>query len=160
MFIKRTFIFALLSVVSSVAFGQDDWVKVPPKELVVHQLEQEDHSIWVVFSKTMGSDRVLVRFPEDPTYRHHVDGHFEAFATHLGVGELSLSAKKKNFSSKKSSAQTLGEVIYRDIETGRWIMEKHIETDQFLYVLRFSHPSQSTVIFRQFVDSFEVEKNQ
>lgn len=148
-------IVALIFSTSLVAFADEGWVTVPRQEQVVHQLENEDRSIWVVFAKTFGSERVLVRFPEDPVYRHD-EGRFEAFASHLGRGEMSLSVRKKNLAAS-FLPMSAHEIVYRDSETGQWVFEKHIETSQHQYVLRFSHPSQSRVLFRQFADSFEIE---
>lgn len=147
---------ALLFVSSGIVSADEGWVSVSRPERVVHQLEEEDRSIWVVFAKTFGSERVRVRFPEDPHYRH-VEGHFEAYSSHLGQGEMFLMARKKNLAAVQSHAQTR-EIAYLDPESSRWVFEKHIETDQYQYVLRLSHPSQSRALFRQFCDSFEIER--
>lgn len=142
----------MLLAASPLAMADDGWVSVPRPERVVHQMEEEDHSIWVVFAKSFGDDRVLVRFPEDPIYRHE-EGRFEAIATHLGMGEMTLLAQKKD-----PHVQLLaGEIVYRDAEHGLWVREKHIETDQYHYILRVAHPTQSSSFFRQFADSFEIE---
>jgi hypothetical protein len=149
-------IFAVLFVLSSLVYADNGWVSVSRPERVVHQLEEEDHSIWVVFAKSFGTERVLVRFPEDPHYRHAA-GYFEASATHLGSGEMTLIVCKKNFAASQNLPDR--EVVYRDADTGRWVFERHIETDEYQYVLRFSHPSQSKVQSRQFFDSFEIVQN-
>lgn len=139
---------------ASFVAANDGWVSVPRPEKVVHQLE-EDHSIWVVFSKSFGDERVLVRFPEDPTYRHR-DGHFEAVATHLGVGEMALFARKKD-PTQPSTSSRINDISYRDAEHGFWVRERHIDTSQYHYILRVVHPNQSAALFRQFADSLEIE---
>lgn len=141
---------------SSFVFADDGWVTVPRQEQIVHQLEEEDHSIWVVFAKTFGSERVRVRFPETPFY-HNFENQFEAHATHDGHGEMSLTVHKKN--KADSSLQMPGyEITYRDTETNGWVFEKHIETEEFHYVLRMYHSLQNRLIFQQFTDSFEIER--
>lgn len=140
---------------SSYGFADSEWVSVPRPEKVVHQLEQEDRSIWVVFAKTFEQDRVLIRFPEDPVYRHAVN-RFDALASHLGVGEMSLIVQSKDLTTV---SRTSGDIAYVDAESGGWIRERHIDTDRHHYVLRVSHPSQSASLFQQFVRSFEIERN-
>jgi len=153
---SRVLLIISLLALSSFSFGDSEWVSVPRPEKVVHQLEREDHSIWVVFAKTFGEDRVLLRFPEDPVY-HRAESRFDAFASHLGVGEMSLIAQKKEIGT---SSSPIGDIAYFDAESGRWIRERHIDTDQHHFVLRVSHPSQSSSLFRQFTDSFEIERGQ
>lgn len=150
--IKYFFMFLFVSFTLSAS--NDGWVSVPRKENIVHQMETDDRSIWVVFAKTFGSERVLVRFPSDPIYRN-VNGRFEAHSSHLGLGELSLIAQKRNFSEDEFSQN----ITYRDVETGRWIFEKHIDTNDYHYVLRASDPSQNGALFQAFSNSFEIEMN-
>jgi hypothetical protein len=149
-------IIAALIAFSTVAVADDGWVSVSRVERVVHQLEEEDQPIWVVFAKDFGFERVLVRFPVDPAYRH-AEGRFEAFASGVGYGEMTLIVCKNN-SAAFSSTNQVQQVVYRDTDTGRWVLEKHIETDQNRYVLRFSHSAHSRVLFRQFSDSFEIHR--
>jgi len=149
-------IIALLLASSTFVVANEDWVSVPRLERVVHQLEEEDQPIWVVFAKNFGSERILVRFPVDPVYRH-VEGRFEAYASQPVCGEMTLIVCKKNGAAASSQIQ-VQQVVYHDDDMGRWVLEKHIETDQNRYVLRFSHSAQSQVIFRQFSDSFEIQR--
>ena len=135
--------------------ADDGWVSVPRQERVVHQWEEDDSTIWVVFAKTFGSERILLRFPEDPAYRHH-NGRFHAFATHLGHGEMSLIVQKKESPSAPSANR---EISYQDGDSGRWVRERHIETDEYHYVLRVSLPTDSASLYRQFIDSFEIERS-
>jgi hypothetical protein len=149
----RKYLIALFVLSAPFAMADDGWVSVPRPERVIHQFAEEDRSIWVVFAKSFGSDRILLRFPEDPTYRH-LEGRFEAMATHLGNGEMCLLVRKKVLSSKPPAP--ISEVAYRDADTGHWVRERHIETDQHQYILRMSHPMDSAALFRQFADSFEI----
>ena len=149
-------VIAFLIVISPFVFAEEGWVSVPRPEHVVHQLEEEDRSVWVVFAKSFGSERVLVRFPEDPVYRH-VEGRFEALASHFGRGEMALIVNKKTIAASILQ-NAVYELHYHDHETGQWVFEKHVDTDEHQYVLRLFHPSQSNVLFRQFSDSFEIRK--
>jgi hypothetical protein len=148
------FIITLLLATSSLVMANDGWVSVDRPEKVVHQLDEEDHSIWVVFAKSFGPERVLVRFPEDPVYRHN-NGRFEAIATHFGSGEFELLAQKTG--SQRQTSYKIQDISYRDAERGFWVRERHIDTGLYHYTLRVTHPTQSAVIFRQFTDSFEIE---
>jgi len=50
--------------------------------------------------------------------------------------------------------------IYADPEhPDRWIRERHIESSENHYVLRFASSTNSSEVFAQFTDSFEIEKN-
>jgi len=134
--------------------AEDGWVGVPRTEHVAHQLVDEDPSVWVVFAKTFGAERILVRFPQDPAYRS-VDGGFEVYASHAGQEEISLIIRKN--SAMTVSLGQPHEIVYYDADTGRWVFERHVETAENRYVLRVSHPSQSRSLFMQFSDSFEIE---
>jgi hypothetical protein len=143
--------FLILSIPLS---GSDDngWVSVPRTEQKSgHSFQEEDPSIWVVFTKTLGPDRVMVRFPEDPVYRY-ADGYFEATATYLGEGEMTLIARLRH----STGAPEHSETMYRDAESGRLVMEKHISSQHYDYVLRLDHPSQSRALYQHFADSFSV----
>ena len=153
MFLNKLLI-AFFIAFTSFAVADDGWVSVARPERVVHQWEEDDSSIWIVFAKTFGQERILIRFPEDPVYRH-LDGRFQAAATHLGIGEMSLIVRKKETPSAPVASRR--EVSYRDADSGRWIRERHIETDEYHYVLRASMPTESATLYRQFVDSFEIE---
>jgi hypothetical protein len=109
----------------------------------------------VVFAKKFESEHILIRFPEDPSYQRK-EGRFKAVASHWGVGEFALLVRKKLDSSKKIATK-IREISYRDEEFGRTIRERHIETTSYQYILRFSHPEESSALFSQFADSFEIE---
>ncbi len=131
---------------------EDGWVTVPRPERIGHELE-EDRSIWVVFAKTFESERILLRFPDDPAYQRP-EGRFVATTSRVGDGEFSLLVRKKETPSGEASR----DISYFDAEKDRFVRERHIDTEEHHYILRFSHPSDSLALFSQFADSFEIEQ--
>ena len=150
------YLFATFIFLTSIGAAEDHWVNVPKSEPVIHRLDalDEDRSIWVVFSKRFDTEKVFIRFPEDPTYRTR-DARFEAVSSQRGSGEFSLVVSKKNASAPSIE----GDVVWKDAETGNWIRERHIETQDHHYVLKMVHSSDSAALFHQFVDSFEIQNS-
>ena len=150
-------VYSILFVFSALGNSTDGWVQVPRQEKVLQETE-EDHSIWVVFAKAFGSERVLVRFPEDPL-THQWDEFFQATAADTEGGELSLVVQKKdNLSSEPCTKAT--DFSYRDEVSGLWVQERWIETEGHIYLLRATHPSESAIFFSSFFDSFELEREE
>ncbi len=149
MFLFKSLILAWLAI----APLEDGWVSVDRPERIVHRIEEEDRSIWVVFSKKFEDEHVLIRFPEDPTYTRE-EGRFEAIATHLGQGELTLLVSKRS----GGAPAPVRDLSYRDADAGQWVQERHIETEQHHYILRLVHPYESSHLFHRFADSFELER--
>ena len=149
------YLFSAFVLLASALKAEDHWVNIPRSEPIVHRLENvdEDRSIWVVFSKRFDSEKVLIRFPEDPSYRSS-EGLFEATSSQRGIGEFSLLSTKKIHPSEVSSPK-IRDMIWKDAETGQWVRERHIETGEHLYVIRLAHPNDSEALFHQFADSFE-----
>jgi hypothetical protein len=133
----------------------DGWVEVPRQERVVHEISGEDRSIWVVFAKKFENERILVRFPQEPTVTH-ADDHFNAIAT-LGDGELTLTVRKKEQPDSKPKTEKRN-ISYRDSETSLLVRELHIETESHFYVLRSKHSSESSSLYQSFFESFEIER--
>lgn len=135
---------------------EDGWVSVQRPQRVPHQLEEEDRSIWAVFAKAFGEERILVRFPDDPVYQTK-KGNFIAAAPYMGQGEFALIVHKKG---QPGTVGQRRDLAYADPENpALWIRERHIESDENLYVLRFTYPVNNPDLFSKFADSFEIEKN-
>lgn len=155
-FVMLNCLFFLSIVFGSAGAGvESGWVAVSPSQKTIHRLEEEDRAIWVVFAKDFGSERVLIRFPEDPSYQKQ-QGRFKAYVSQLGSGELTLLVEEKKNPSPMEQ-QTIRYAAYFDPQTGFWVREKHIETGSNQYVLRVVNPSENSSIFQQFANSFEVE---
>ena len=147
----KSFLISSVLTVSSLSAHDDGWVSVERPERVVHHIESDDKSIWVVFIKNFGMERTSIRFPEDPSiYRKH--GVFMAKAPY-GQGEMVLLVQKKIGPDAAASDEV---VKYRDPDTGLFILERHVETSENVYVLRMTHPSESTVLFQQFAGSLDI----
>ena len=97
-----------------------------------------------------------MRFPVDPIYQRK-NGNFIATAPYQGQGEFSMIARKKSEAGTMGKSQ---DIAYKETDSdGRWIRERHVESEQYLYVLRLSSPVDSPTLFNQFADSFEIERN-
>ncbi len=140
---------------SNLAGAEAGWVPVSKSQKAIHQIEEDDQTIWVVFAKDFGSERILVRFPEDPIYQYQ-DGQFNAYATQLGSGELTLLVREKQGDLAEGESR-VRYASYFDPDTGFWVREKHVETRRHQYVLRVVNPSENSSVFPQFANSFEVE---
>ena len=135
--------------------SEEGWVSVSRTQRVPIQLEEEDASVWVVFSKSFGREKLLIKFPKDPSYQKK-NGIFLASSPCIGNGEISLLVKNiSGFQEKEGRV----DYIYPDPDNlNHWIRERHITTSENHYVLRFSHVSGDAALFSKFVESFEVEK--
>jgi hypothetical protein len=151
-FIKK---YLFLFLIFSIGNADDGWVSIQQSEPIVHQLEIEDHSIWVVFAKNFGSERVLIRFPEDPVYKQS-DGRFEIVATRLGLGEFSLLTQKKSLTDRVGVFFFRNSAYY-DHDAGLWVFERHIDSREHHYLLRVTDPLQNNLARQMFFDSFEIE---
>ncbi len=130
-------------------------MSVPRPQRVPHQLEEDDHSVWVVFAKSFGEERILVRFPDDPVYQRK-NGDFIAATPYGSSGEFTLIVQKKIGDGEGM----VRELAYPDPEhPGYWVRERHVESRENHYVLRLINPVNDPHLFDKFANSFEIEKN-
>jgi hypothetical protein len=144
----------LVLAASSFSVLDEAWVSVERPQRVVHTIETDDKSIWVVFIKNFGTERVSIRFPEDPQI-YRKDGAFVAKAPY-GQGEMYLLVRKSIEPNGNVSDRI---VKYQDTESGLFVLERHVKTAENIYVLRMTHPSESLFLFQQFSGSLDVAEN-
>src|SRR5690606_24217025 len=108
----------------------------------------------VVFAKSFGEERILIRFPDDPIYQRK-NGNFIATSPYGDAGEFTLIVQKQ-----EDGEGQVREFAYPDPEhPGTWIQERHVQSDENHYILRLAYPVNDPHLFSQFADSFEIEKN-
>ncbi len=172
---------ALLLLSSTIE--ENGWVSVDkPQKQAQSQHEEVDPSIWTVFAKEFGSEKVLIRFPEDPGYRYpQIDqGDKETMEIDSTSGETlhrlnvlkfpdqpldELIQKKINNIQSEEGAllvQTdqidgqMADLLYRS--QGKWVRERLILTDEHLYILQSASETLEGSSHTQFIASFDLEK--
>jgi hypothetical protein len=116
-----------------------------------HAGDEDDPSIWVIFSKRLGAESFMVRFPEDPKYTYHSPDELEMTASRgaesyrLTVLESSLEALDQrakaialqpgilHVESERTSATTL-DLHYQ--RSGKWVWEHLYLTPHHLYIFQ------------------------
>ncbi len=134
-------------ILASGVTDADGWVaveKVPNAKELVTDL---DPSIWVLFSKTLGAEKFLVRFPKDPVYRT-VEGGGVILRAHFQGEIFELTAQK-------GSDQPKTDLSY-EFE-GKWIHEHFVETEEHLYRLRTYSPFSESQSHTTFATSFQIQ---
>ena len=153
---------------------RDGWVSVDRPDVYMEEMV-EDEDGWVVFSKQIGFEKFLVRFPEDPSCRYFQEDAMELNATQDGVifslkREARGSKELKVFLSQR--IEEIGvlkdavllrveekegsiELFYRIVK-GEWIRERLIATADSFYTLQTMSSRQQVEIHKQFADSLVV----
>lgn len=171
----------LVSPLNHVGYKQG-WVQVErPKKDYAEQNKEEDSSIWPVFAKQLGSERILLRFPEDPAY-HYPGAGVEDFDS------IVVGASRDDWTFQMSAApripEDLSELIQRKIaildsdeevlfihshqvesrvvdllyrSKDQWVRERVLSAPEHLYVLRTSGPTLSDAKHHLFISSFDLE---
>jgi hypothetical protein len=172
---KLLFSFGLL-MTDLPAMDAEGWVSVerPSKEAEAPGADERDPSIWVVFSKQIGSEKILISFPDEPTYRYmNRDGEqLEVFSSSGGIehrfqmlNEIFQSSEEmlklrleqvgsSSVAEKKVSGNAAELLIWKD---GFWIQEKLIRTDQHTFFLQTKAPHIERDSHRAFVQSFDLD---
>jgi hypothetical protein len=163
------------------AMDEKGWVSVErPQKVEAGRVVDESDVTWPVFVRQFGEDRVLVRFPGEPTYVYPrvLDNDLETMqieastptASHrllVQSSSLSLDAvieqKKLSLASENdallvSSEQTgpnSVEWLYRSGE--KWVRERMIASTDRLYVLQTFSESLNEAPHLKFSNSFDLE---
>ncbi len=179
MFIIKYFISSILLAAPGV-IDENGWVAVdrPEKRDPVESFDDVDRSIWVVFAKQIGEEKILVSFPEDPSYRYMDEKGEEMEATAVLDGaEYRFQVMKKLFSSseelldyRKEVLEGAGAVAQKASEPGEppvieltywkegyWYFEKLVSTPNHTYFFQTKSISMEDAAHLQFVDSFDLE---
>jgi hypothetical protein len=167
-------LFSLTALLASTPImDEEGWVSLPRPTNVAEAMgaDERDPSIWVVFAKQLGTERLMVRFPDEPTYHYFGEqGEMEVISK-AGGNEHRLQVLSEVFPSSDLMCQRrleqLGHppVVYKSMgkqrvdlilwQEGAWLQERWIRADHHTFFLQ----TKSDVIERDahkiFVKSFD-----
>ncbi len=158
-------------VIFSTQMDANGWVTLerPEKETHTTGADERDPSIWVVFSKKIGAEKILINFPEEPTYRYFDDtgAEMEILAKSGGteyrlqvLREIYAPAdflveRKKALEGAAIAIEAVGELVYW--KDGFWYLERHLVTAHHTYLLQTKSAALEGEFHRKFVNSLDVE---
>jgi hypothetical protein len=139
-------IFSLIASSSLVSGGDDGWFSVPSLGKGEEESTERDPSIWVLFSKTIDLEKILVRLPEDPVYKYTESGALEIRSESSGeIFELTVY--------KAGSLSPLArDSLYHS--EGGWIHEHVVKTEHHVYVFRTTSNQADSPNHKNFISSF------
>lgn len=176
MFYKIIYILSALGTMD-----EKGWVPVErPKAEVVESSKEALADSWPVFVRQFGSDRILIRFPDEPTYTYpyveqgdletaFVEANFEGVSYQLLVELRSmdfdrfLEAKKLTIASEKDALLVaVDEVDARTVDflyrSGKkWIRERVIGSNERFYTLQTTADTFDEAFHDRFLHSFDLE---
>ena len=124
----------------------DGWFPVEKEPKAQEQGEEAPASVF--FSKTLGPERILIRFPEEPTYLYTV------------LGDLEISSQKDG-EQYQLTVQQEGEpredLLY--LLDGKWVHEHFVQTDSHFYHFKTLSERPDSPGHQEFISSFSIEKN-
>lgn len=149
--------------------GKDGWfpVEQPPKPST--SLEGIDPSIWVLFTKSLGEERIRVRLPQDPSYKFSFTGIFEISSQKEGEifelkaypqGEIEKrieeirSLPEVSLISLESVGEGRANLTYKLNE--KWVQESLFQTVHHLYSLQTVGETLEPTNHLSFTRSFDV----
>lgn len=157
-------------------FQEDtDWVPIEKTEVVTPEeiWESQDHSIWPIFSKKTGHEKILIRFPSDPVYRYLSPNEMEITAIEGSETTQLLILEKGVVDSVNQRIQELTDapnVLLLDVQKesdrlldiqffteGKWVFERVLITEEHLYIFQSSSTEPHIKNHARFVASFDLE---
>ena len=160
------------------------WVSVerPRQTAELQSVASASKENWPVFVRHFGEDKVLIRFPEEPSYDYpyvergdletmQISATTPASAHSLFVGKKSeeglesfATNRKENFDAKEGSfvvsfekvEERIFDLFYRNEE--RWVRERILASADRFYVLQTVAESTSEDLHRKFLASFDLER--
>lgn len=172
---KILYSFVLLISSLFAEIDSDGWVTLsrPLQRHFEDQGEEDDPSLWVVFSKIYDEKKFLVRFPEDPEYTE-LKGDVLKVAAKTETGDYILRVAKEDFEeATKLRLEGLSEdpqclliqverpgsnildILYRS--EGKWIRERIQKSAEQLYMFQTVSETFESSGHKQFVESLHVE---
>ncbi|MBX9744902.1 MAG: hypothetical protein K2X08_06815, partial [Chlamydiales bacterium] len=157
------------------------WVSVErPKAEAIENSKEALADSWPVFVRQFGADRILIRFPDEPTYTYPyveqgdletavVEASFEGVTYQLSVELLSmdferfLEDKKLTIASKEDAllvavdqvdARTV-DFLYRSGK--KWIRERVVLSSERFYTLQTTADTFDQAFHDRFLHSFDLE---
>ena len=160
---------------------ENGWVSVEPlQKKSIEQKGGGEIAVWPVFSRQFGVERVLIRFPTDPSYGYpnletgdseslFAESTNEGFTHRLHVQNSSseideiIKNKIESIEGEKGSLlvfsgqknEKIADFLYRD--GGKWVRERIIRTPAHLYVLQTFSDTLSDSNHQKFISTFDLE---
>jgi len=176
-FVKLLFSFGLL-LADLPAMDAEGWVTVERsrKEAEAQGADERDPSIWVVFSKQIGAEKILVSFPDEPVYRymngdgaelevsgkaHGIEHRFQMFKEIFQSSEQMLDLRLKQLEKvsiveKRVSENSVELLFWQD---GFWVQEKLIRTENRVFFLQTKSSEIERDSHRAFTQSFDLVRD-
>lgn len=136
--------------ISLPAEGVDGWYSVEKKPQIEDSFEEDDRAIWVLFSKNLELERILIRFPELPKYTYLENGDLK-ISCERG-GELFQLVVSKSF----PEAAELQELHYQHED--KWVHEQFVRSSHHFFHFKTIEISAETKMHADFFSSFFIEK--
>jgi len=169
---KLLFSFSALFA-SAPVMDEEGWVTIPrpSNEAEAVGADERDPSLWVVFAKTIGEDKLLVRFPDEPTYHYMGEaGELEVVSVAAG-NEHRLQVLSETFQSTeemlKKRLERLGNppVVQKRVgkdkvdlilwQDGAWLQERWVRAEHHTFFLQTKSNSIEREAHNIFVKSFD-----
>jgi hypothetical protein len=131
----------IIAFILTVSVSDDGWVVLEKKGKELSQNE-DDPSVWPLFFKKIGSERIRIRFPKEPAYRYTESGDLEIWVKRGEESYLLLVQKIGNFSSDERV----------------WDWEHVVQTDSHFYHFKILSQSLESSQHDFFFRSFFIEK--
>lgn len=131
------------------SIDRNGWVTLdrPKKQLPVEGI---DPSIWVVFSKYVGEEKFLVRFPEDPIYRYLTDSGHE-----MEIVGASLHAEHRLWVLPLTGSETSYDRFFKQDDL--WVFESLVLTPYHAYFFQTKSDVMDPISHEKFVGSFDAK---
>ncbi|HSX10895.1 MAG TPA: hypothetical protein VLF94_04175 [Chlamydiales bacterium] len=142
--------YLIASILAFSGVASDGWFPVEKVRNGTKQEEEVDRSIWVLFAKNLGDERIQVRFPDDPAYKY----------SDAEVMEISSERDGETFQltvQPAEAGEAKGDLLYQ-IE-GKWVREHVVQTDHHFYRFKTISNGSDDAHHKAFVSSFLIEKN-
>jgi len=129
---------------------EDGWFPVEKEVKAAEQVEENDPSIWVLFAKSVGAEKFLVRFPEDPVYRYLENGALQISSVRGGeVFELTVLGTDSDIPRT--------DLVYQQEE--KWVHEHFLQTNHHVYHFKTLSNTLNSEYSSIFFSSILIDKN-
>lgn len=135
-------------VLAAAGGDADGWFPVEKELRGAEQVEEGDPSIWVLFSKSLGDEKFLVRFPDEPVYQY------------IGPETLEISSTKDGETFQLTvqpagPADLEGDLSYE--AEGKWVTVHLVQTESHFYRFKTVCKEAGSPQHEAFVSSFLIE---
>jgi len=149
MAVFKSFLLSIIASTSLVSGEENGWFPVGKKPPVEEESLERDPAIWVLFSKTIDLEKILVRFPEDPTYLVTETGNLCIQSERNGeIFELTVS-------KKGSLAKDFEDELFES--EGMWVHQHVIQTEQHEYRFKTVAHQPESPNHKDFIASFTLQ---